>query len=225
MDLERPDTHQKQKCEISVQSDIPSEGEQGILAEEAQGILTEEMQRILLERAKEYAEVLEDEAELKETIRLITFSICGENYGIELRCINEVRILPRITPIPCTPPFVKGAVNIRGKIFSVIDVRTFLNISSDAQNEFNKVLIVEAANLELGVLVDDVINVVDIPLAEIKPPTDVLLRSRTEHIRGVYIRGVTEESVIEENAAEEMLIILDIQSLFSTPDIIVYEEV
>lgn len=195
-------TNQNQESEISKQSDIS----------------TEEVRRILLERAKEYAKISEGESE--ETIHLITFSICDENYGIELSCINEVRILPRITPIPCTPTFIRGAINIRGKIFPVIDVRTFLNISSAAQNEFKKVLIVETAELESGILVDDVISVVNIPLAEVTPPTDVLLRSKKEHIRGVYINRDIEEVV-----TEEMLIILDMQSLFSTPDIIVNEEI
>jgi len=212
MDFNLPDTyiHQHPEIEISGKSEISAE----------------ETQRILLERAKEYAEVSEgefaggDSRSSGETIRLVTFLICGENYGIGLSYVNEVRILPRITPIPCTPIFVKGAVNIRGKIFSVVDVRTFLNISSSAQNEFKKVLIVEAAGLELGILVDDVISVVDVPLAEINPPADVLLRSRKEHIRGVYISGDMEES-----ATEEMLIILDVESLFSTPDIIVNEEI
>ena len=202
MDLELLDSRQthwpapkNQEFGISGQSDISPE----------------EVRRILLERAREYAEVVEEESESRETICLITFSICGENYGIELRYINKVRILPQhITPIPCTPLFVKGAVNILGKIFTVIDVRTFLNISSDAQNEFKKVLIVETADLELGILVDEIISVVDLTLAEIKPPTDILSHSRTEHIRGV---------------TEDMLIILDIESLFGTPDIIVNEEI
>jgi len=213
MGLELPDIGQTHWADATNQNQ-----ELGISGQS--GMSAEEVREELLKRAKEYAEVVEDESESGQTIRLITFSICGENYGIELSYISEARILPNITPIPCTPPFVKGAVNIHGKIFSVIDVRTFLNITSAVQNEFKKVLIVKAANLELGILVDDVISVVDIPSEEIKPPTDILLRSKTEHIRGVCIRVVTEKVV-----TEEMLIILDIESLFSTPDIIVNEEI
>ncbi|MFZ5917725.1 MAG: chemotaxis protein CheW [Chloroflexota bacterium] len=168
----------------------------------------QKVQAILEERARALASV--EEMSVGDTMQVVVFSLADETYGITTDHVREVQPLRNVSPVPCTPRFVVGVVNIRGAIYSVIDVRSFLGVSDQAITEWAKVILVDAADLEVGILADDVLGEINVPLAEIRPP----LANRGS-IREEYVRGVTRE----------MLSILNLEALLRDERIIVHEEV
>lgn len=168
----------------------------------------EKIKNILIERAKQLAR--STEVKSGETMQLVVFSLANETYGIATDYVREVQPLRDVTPVPCTPRFVVGVINIRGAIYSVIDIREFFGLPKRELNESTKVILVNAAGLEVGILADDVMGAKSIPLEDIRPPLD-------SH------GGIKEECIA--GITRDMLIILDLETLLRDERIIVREEV
>ena len=115
-----------------------------------------------------------------------------------------------VTPVPCTPDFCVGVINIRGSIYPVIDIRGFFGVPKREITASTKVILVEAAGLELGILADDVSGAASVPVSEIKPPLAAQSAAKDE-----YILGVTRK----------MLIILNLEALLRDDRIIIHQEV
>jgi len=178
-------------------------GENG-LSDPAGGMSPERIRRILAERAEALAAAQEKEAE--DTVQLITFWLAGERFGVNCTFVHDVQPLGNSSYVPCAPPFVVGVVNIRGIIYSVVDIREFLGLDSSPRPSDSKVLIVSAAGLEVGLLVDDIDAAENIEPGQIRYS---LLG--VDGRQGGYVQGVTPE----------MLIVLDLEALLSDERIIV----
>jgi purine-binding chemotaxis protein CheW len=173
---------------------------------------------VLERRAQALARLPEREVRKDETLHLVAFRLGEERYAVPITLVQEVHPLDPGSwcRVPCTPAFIVGAVNIRGRIYSVMDVGRFLGLSSRAMSETPHVLLVQGGNLDnrgalaLGVLADDVPRVARVPLTELTS-SSVSIPTRAQD----FVRGVSED----------MLIILHLERLLSDPEIIVYEEV
>jgi chemotaxis signal transduction protein/CHASE3 domain sensor protein len=163
---------------------------------------------VLEERARALSKVTE--VQTSEGVPLVVFSLANETYGIATEHIKEVQPLRDITPVPCTPEFVIGVVNIRGSIYSVIDIRSFFGVQRTEIGDSTKVILVNGAGLEVGILADDVKGATSVLLNDIKPPLTTQAAVKEE-----YIQGVTKE----------MLIVLNLVALLRDERIIVREEV
>jgi purine-binding chemotaxis protein CheW len=172
------------------------------------GVSPKKMQAILEERARALARVAE--VGEGEGMQLVVFSLANETYGIETDYVKEVQPLQHVSPVPCTPNFVVGVINIRGSIYSVVDIRGFFGVPRQGITDLTKVILVNAAGLEVGILADDVSGAISVPLAEIKPPLAVQATVKEE-----YVQGVTKD----------MLVILNLEALMGDERIIVHEEV
>ena len=146
----------------------------------------------------------------KESIEIVVFGLASETYGIEDSYIREVYPLKELTTVPCTPPFVFGIINVRGKILPVIDLKKFFDLPEKGINDLNRAIIVNDGRMEFGILADVVLEVHSILLREIQPPLPTFTGTRAE-----YIRGVTKER----------LAVLDIEKILSDKKIIVHEEI
>ena len=169
----------------------------------------EKYDAILQARARVLAQV--PESEPGEQLALIDFSLGQERYGIATKFVREVQPLAQISPVPCTPDFVMGVMNVRGEIYSVIDIRYFFGVSERSIDETSKVIFVASKGLEVGIVADSVRGVARVPLNEVCPP----LKSRQTTLKEAYVQGVTRD----------MLIVLDLEALLSDERLIVYEEV
>jgi len=169
-----------------------------------------EKQKILEQRAA----VLAAEAPLThlfgEELEIIEFSVAHERYGIEASYTKEVYPLRELTPLPSTPPFVLGVVNVRGRILSVLDIKKFFELPDRGLTDLNKVLIVEASGMEVGLLADAVHGVRRIPLATLQGPLPTLTGVRAEYLLGI---------------APERLTVLDVQKVLGDPKIRIHEEI
>jgi purine-binding chemotaxis protein CheW len=179
----------------------------GALGDEQQ-LSVERVRSILDERARALAKV--SVAETGETMQLVVFALASETYGLASDYVREVQPLRNATPVPCTPSFVVGVINIRGAIYSVIDIREFFGVAKQEITEMTKVILVKAAGLEVGIMADDVIGAKSVPLGEVKPPLDAHGGGKDE-----FIQGVTRD----------MLIILNLEAILRDERIIVHEEV
>lgn len=169
----------------------------------------EQWQAILKARAEALAPAPEQDT-VEECIDVVAFLLAYEAYGIETAFVREVQPLKDLTPLPCTPPFVAGIVNVRGQVISVIDIKMLFGLPAKGLTDLNKIIILSDGVMEFGILADSVMDVRSVPLRQIQPPLPTLTG-----IREQYLRGITVEN----------LIVLDAGSLLASRDIIVHEEI
>ncbi len=150
----------------------------------------EQNEKILEERAKILA-TPEIEITLIESIRVLTFILAYERYGIETDNVLEVISLKEVTSLPHTPAFVIGVINYRGRILSIIDLKAFFNLPRKGLPEFARLIVLSDGKMEFGLLADQILGTYDIPVSDIEPvPTGLsLLGSR-------YLKGMTHNSLI-----------------------------
>ena len=170
----------------------------------------EEAKRILKARARALArEPAKDEAD-DDYIEVVEFVLAYEKYAVETRHVREVYPLEHLTPLPCTPTFVLGIVNVRGEILSVIDLRKFFDLPEKGLTDLNKVIVLESENMLFGVLADAVIGARRVRVADIQPSLPTLTG-----VREAYLMGVTAERTV----------ILDAEKLLADETIVVQEQV
>ena len=172
------------------------------------GVSQEKMRAILVDRARALAK--SSDVDASEGMPLVVFSLATETYGIPTDYVRDVQPLRQITPVPCTPDFVVGVINIRGSIYSVIDIRSFFGVRAKEITAATKVIVVDTADLQVGILADDVSGAMSVPRDEINPPLAAQATIKEE-----YIEGVTND----------MLIILNLEALMQDERIIIHEEV
>jgi purine-binding chemotaxis protein CheW len=153
--------------------------------------------RILRERAHELALAPNDEPDEKNLLDVVEFELAGERYGLELTAVREVCVLRELTPVPCTPAFVLGIINLRGEIHTVIDLKKFFELPDAGITELNKVLVLKAAGMRLGILADAIHGVRSISVGSLDPTLPTLTGIRSE-----FLRGVTSEQLIILDAAK-----------------------
>lgn len=144
--------------------------------------------------------------------KLLTFSLGEEGYGVSILKVKEIIGMLDITPVPRTPDFIKGVINLRGKIIPVMDLRIKFGMEEKEYNERTCIIVVEV-NLKgterlLGVVVDMVSEVVTISSDQIEPPPEYGMKLEHNFILGI---GKIKERVV---------IILDIDEVFLCEEII-----
>lgn len=196
----------KGRIDQKVHSKNP-EGELSSLAG-METLTQERINAILRNRAKILGrEPAETDTERK-FLELITFRLADEIYAIELRFIREVYPLKELTPVPCTPPFVIGIVNIRGQIISVIDLKEFFRLPGKTIGERDKLIVIHDEQMEFGIQADSILGACRLAESELQESLPTL-----DGIREEFLKGVTGD----------YLIVLDGRKLLSDKKLIVSE--
>src|ERR1051326_2057481 len=125
--------------------------------------------------------------------QLVAFRLAGEIYGVDIALIHEIIRLCEITQIPRTSPEIEGVVNLRGKIVPIMDLRQRLGIAAAERNSQNRIIVIQAGDCTVGVVVDSVIGVLRVSQSQIEPPSKLVTDLDTETIRGV---GKSDEQLI-----------------------------
>jgi purine-binding chemotaxis protein CheW len=170
----------------------------------------QETHRILKARAEALARPLAQAAAQERQFELVEFALAYENYGIESSFVREVYPLTDLTPVPCTPPFVLGIVNVRGEIVSVIDIKKFFDLPEKGLTDLNKAIILQSDAMTFGILADLIVGVRAVAASDIQPPPATLTG-----IREQYLMGVTHDRMV----------ILDALKLLSDRKIVVHQTV
>ena len=116
---------------------------------------------------------------------LATFSLDREEYGVEVRLVQEIRRVTEITVVPRAPEFVRGVINLRGRILPVVDLKKKLGLGEVAIGKTSRIVVVRLRDRLLGLLVDSASQVLKVPLSRIEPPPDEVLNKGGDTIRGV----------------------------------------
>ncbi len=124
--------------------------------------------------------------------KFLTFSLGNEEYGIEIRYVNEIIGVQKITDLPDMPDYVKGVINLRGKVIPVIDVRLRFNLKERAYDERTCIVVVTLNEIAVGIIVDSVSEVIDIPAGNIEPAPKVKRGEASRFISGL---GKVDEAV------------------------------
>ena len=169
----------------------------------------EEKKKILQTRAKALAREPEVDKDGQEQLEIVEFLLADERYAIESSFVHEVYSLQELTPLPGTPLFVAGIINVRGQIVSVVDLKKFFDLPAKGLTDLNRVIILSDGHMQFGLLADAVAGVRRIPLLEMQPPLPTLTGIRQE-----YLQGVTGQR----------LVILDAAKILADPRVIVREE-
>ncbi|MGD0231010.1 MAG: chemotaxis protein CheW [Syntrophorhabdales bacterium] len=168
----------------------------------------EDMKKILKARAHLLARAPE-ETKHGEVIEVLEFLLANECYAVETQFVREVYTIKDYTPLPGTPLFILGLINVRGQIVSVIDIKKFFDMPDKGISDLNKAVIIHDDTMEFGVLADSMLGVLRISMNEIQPPLPTLTG-----IREQFLKGVTPEGIV----------ILDARKLLADKTIILNEE-
>ena len=165
---------------------------------------------LLRQRARDLAREPQKETAKADEIEVVGFELSGERYAFELRHVREVCALREITPVPCTPEFIVGVVNLRGEILTVIDLRKFFALPSAGITQLNQIVLIEDSKTRVGILVDAILRAKSVAVETLQTSLPTL-----GGIRAEYLRGVTPGQMA----------VLDAAKILSDGRILIYEEV
>ncbi|MDC8785574.1 chemotaxis protein CheW [Roseateles koreensis] len=138
-------------------------------------------------------------------LQCVTFNLGGELFGIEIRHVREIVELDTLTAVPMMPPFVRGIINLRGRIVPVIDLALRFGQEATALQASTCVAVLRMLDAtgacELGVLLDSVGEVLDIPLDELDPAPSFGARIRAEFIQGIATLGQRPAVILDAERA------------------------
>ncbi len=117
--------------------------------------------------------------------KYLTFFLGEEEYGIEILRVNEIIGMLPITPIPQTDPWVRGVVNLRGKVIPVLDLRLKLGMEPAEETEETCIIVVQMQGTLIGVIVDKVSEVLDIDEAQVEDPPALGMGVETDLLLGI----------------------------------------
>ena len=137
-----------------------------------------------------------------EALQLVTFRLAQEDFGIDIRKVQEINRMIDITRIPNAPPYVEGVVNLRGKIIPIVSLRTKLGLGEADRDKATRIMVVEIEGRILGFIVDSVSEVLRIQDPKIEAPPSIAGSNDSAYIEGVI------------NLADRILILLDLNVLF-----------
>ena len=144
-----------------------------------------------------------------EFVELLQFRLADQDYAVDSRLVGEVCPLKHLTPLPCTPAFVRGVVNLRGRIVPVIDIKRFLDLPERGISDLHHIIIVSGHGIEIGLLADRIVGVARVAASELQTPATALAGEHDD-----YLSAVTPD-----------LLLLDVDRILNDPKLVIDESV
>lgn len=137
------------------------------------------------------------------TSEWVTFRLEEEKYGVNVMLVREVLKNTELAPVPGSPPFVLGIINLRGNVVTVVDTRKRFGLPPREPDEATRIVVIEMDEQVIGMMVDSVAEVVTLGESEIEYAPNVGNDDSAKYIQGV------------SNHGEELLILIDMDKLFT----------
>jgi purine-binding chemotaxis protein CheW len=128
----------------------------------------------------------EERKTVEPTEHLATFFLAGEEYGVDVRLVQEIIRVGEITQVPRAPGFIKGVINLRGRIIPVIDLKRKLGLGevSEAARQ-SRIVVVKVRERLVGLLADGASQVLKVPVASIEAAPEEVVEIDANYLRGV----------------------------------------
>ena len=136
----------------------------------------------------------------------VTFLVDDSIYGVDINLVREIKQWSPTTVLPNQPHYTKGVLNLRGTIVPILDLRLKFHLSKAEYNDFTVMIILNVADRGVGIVVDGVSDVIDLPEESIRPAPEIGGSVDSQHITGI---GTVDN---------RMLILLDIEKLITSAD-------
>lgn len=138
--------------------------------------------------------------------RFLTFPLGGESYGIEIQYVTEIIGIQPITQVPELPEYIRGIINLRGKIIPVMDARLRFRKPFQEYNDRTCVVVIDVRDISIGLIVDSVSEVISISDEEIVPPPSI------QKVNNKYINGIGK-------TANDIKLLLDCDKLLNDDEV------
>jgi purine-binding chemotaxis protein CheW len=150
------------------------------------------------------APMREERQAVEASEHLVTMFLSDEEYGIDVRLVQTIIRVTEITPVPRAPGFIKGVINLRGRIIPVVDLKRKLNLGEvDTAARASRIAVVKVRERLIGLLVDGASQVLRVPLTRIEAAPEEVVE-----IDANYIRGVAK-------LEERLIILMDLQKILA----------
>ncbi len=144
----------------------------------------------LEQRTRQLARQVSEENVSLDARRFLTFSLGTERYGWPVGRVRAIARVERLTPVPSAPAYYRGVVSLRGQVLSVMDLRLYLGLpASEQQASPEFMIVIDGAGLEIGMLANEVYDVLSVPLSALAPASSAGLDA--ELVIGVTTDGLT----------------------------------
>lgn len=152
---------------------------------------TEKKEALLKSRSEKLAQMQQTEERSKNTIDLLLFTLLGETYGVESIYAQEVFPVKELTPLPSVPNYVSGVIQVRRKVYSLVDLRKFFGFPLKNENNGSKAIILGNNEMAFGLLTEEVVGILSINTDD--------LQAALPSMQGIYlqfIKGITKDRVV-----------------------------
>jgi purine-binding chemotaxis protein CheW len=139
-----------------------------------------------------------------ELLQLVSFTIGGEEYGIDILKVQEINRMLKVTQVPNSPSYVDGVINLRGKVIPVIDLRTRLGMQRKPHDKDTRIVVVDLIGKTVGFVVDAVSEVLRISRSITEPPPPTVMENRASDF-------ITAVAKLEDR----LLILIDLELILS----------
>lgn len=157
------------------------------------------------------AQSSEQQAENENKREFLTFVLGKENYALDIMTVKEIRGYEQVTKIANAPDYIKGVINLRGDIVPIIDLRIKFNVGEVTYNEFTIVIMLVIEDRIVGIVVDEVSDVIKVGDSKIKAPPEFGVA-----FDSAYLHGLT-------SIKDQMIILVNIQKLITSNELALYE--
>jgi len=140
---------------------------------------------------------------LKTERQMVVFNLASETYGVDVGTVREIIRVPDITRVPNAPDFVRGVMNVRGKLIPVVDLRPRFGMAPVEQTGESRIVVVDIGSESIGVMVDAVTEVLRIAEDSIEPASPVVSTAESRYIQGIA------------NLGERLIILLALDKILS----------
>lgn len=149
----------------------------------------------------------EDGELLADEVQLVTFKVDNEEYGVDIMQVQEIIRVGNIVRVPGAPPFVEGIMDLRGKVLPVVDLRRRFHLESREHDATSRIVVINLADMTLGLVVDSITEVLRLPNGAIEPPPRIVAGIDARFLKGIG------------RVDKRLLILLDLDRIFSEEEI------
>jgi purine-binding chemotaxis protein CheW len=147
--------------------------------------------------------IMADDTKAAEELQLVVFSVGREEFAVEVTQVREIMRMEEITRMPKSPQFVEGIINLRGQIIAVVELAKRLNLEAGERDSDTRIIVVEAEDIKVGMIVDSVSEVLRASAEAVEPSPTLAM-----DLSAAYLQGVVKQD-------NRLIILLDLTKVLS----------